>query len=46
MKLYEEMRDDEVVSSLGPAEKQTFDKLTQSVVDKLNHEDKAIELTK
>jgi hypothetical protein len=46
VKLYEEMREDEVVSSLGPTEKKLFDIQTQKVIDKVNEPEKAIELTK
>ena len=46
IKLYEEMRDDEVVSSLGPNEKKLFDSQTQTVISKVNDDEKAIELTK
>ena len=46
VKLYEEMREDEVVSSLGPTEKKLFDIQTQTVIDKVNDSEKAIELTK
>jgi exonuclease VII large subunit len=40
------MREDEVVSSLGPTEKKLFDIQTQTVIDKVNDPEKAIELTK